>query len=691
MRCEPGRDRVLVLAPTGRDAALTQAVLAQAGIGITSCAGFDDLLQCLSEGAAVVLITEEVFAAQSASPIADWLARQPPWSDLPVIVLVDRGRPDEEMLPELRKLQASSNVTLIERPVSIATLVSSVRSALRARRRQYEVNDALDALAESERRYRTLAEALPQLVWTADPDGNFDYLNRQWIEFTGIPEKDQGGWAWLDKVIHPDDVQRTRTRWTAAVHDRNHYDLEHRIRRADGRYFWFKVRATPIRDDDGRIVRWFGTCTEISEIVEARETLSHNQVKLENLVAERTRSLSEANNRLMAEMAERERAQEALRQAQKMEAVGQLTGGIAHDFNNLLTAVIGSLYMAERRVQDPEVHRLMSVGRRAAQRGATLTQQLLAFSRKQRLDPRPVNLNRLIEEATEMLVRTIGTTVRIDTILAADLWPALVDSTQIELVLLNLAINSRDAMPDGGRITIQTRNAGAAEVPGQLAAGDYVMIMVTDAGVGMPPEVLAHAIEPFFTTKEVGKGSGLGLSMVHGVATQSGGGLTIESQPGTGTTVRVYLPRSIQAAGSPARDAQSEPARGRATILVVDDDPEVRDIAVSGLEHLGYLVLAAANGPQALDMLTRGAKVDLLLVDIAMAGMNGVEVVRRARERQPGLPAILVTGYANVDMFSPTDGDVIVQKPYSFEWLAECVAAALRRATPQAGARTSSR
>jgi signal transduction histidine kinase len=487
-------------------------------------------------------------------------------------------------------------------------------------------------------------------------------------------------------VVHPDDVQPTRASWTAAVHGRDNYDLEHRIRRADGRYFWFKVRGTPIRNDDGRIVRWFGTCTEISDVVEARETLAHNQVKLENLVADRTRSLSEANNRLTAEMAERERMQEALRQAQKMEAVGQLTGGIAHDFNNLLTAVIGSLYMAERRVQDPEVHRLMSVGRRAAQRGATLTQQLLAFSRKQRLEPRPVNLNRLVDEATEMLVRTIGTTIRIDTALAADLWPALVDPTQIELVLLNLAINSRDAMPNGGRITVRTENVGADAIPEQLAAGDYVMIAVTDAGVGMPPEVLAHAIEPFFTTKEVGKGSGLGLSMVHGVATQSGGGMTIESQPGTGTTVRVYLPRSAQAVSSPGREGQIELVRGRATILVVDDDPEVREIAVSSLEHLGYHVLATANGPQALDLLSHGTQVDLLLVDIAMAGMNGVEVVRRARERQPGLPAILVTGYANVDMFSPTDGDLIVQKPYSFEWLAECVASALRRATPEAGA-----
>jgi PAS domain S-box-containing protein len=623
--------------------------------------------------------------------MVDWLTNQPSWSDLPVIVLVDRGRPDEEMLPELRKLQIAGNITLIERPVSIATLVSSVRSALRARRRQYEVHDALEALAESERRYRTLAEALPQLVWTADPEGNFDYLNRQWVEFTGVSEQEQSGWAWLDKVIHPDDVKRTRTRWIAAVHDRNNYDVEHRIRCADGRYFWFKVRGTPIRDDEGSIVRWFGTCTEFNDVVEARETLRENQVKLEKVVAERTRSLSEANNRLMAEMAERERAQDALRQAQKMEAVGQLTGGIAHDFNNLLTAVIGSMYMAERRVQDPEVHRLMSVGRRAAQRGATLTQQLLAFSRKQRLEPRPVNLNRLINEASEMLMRTIGATVRIETALAVDPWPALVDPTQVELVLLNLAINSRDAMPDGGRITIKTENVSAHAIPGQLAAGDYVMISVTDTGIGMPPEVLAHAIEPFFTTKEVGKGSGLGLSMVHGVATQSGGGMTIESTSGVGTTVRIYLPRSAQAAPGQARDAQSEPVCGRATILVVDDDPEVRDIAVTGLEHLGYRILAAANGPQGLDMLAKGAQIDLLLVDIAMAGMNGVEVVRRARERQPNLPAIFVTGYANVDMFSPNDGDVIVQKPYSFGWLAECVAAALRRTAPQIGARSSSR
>ena len=677
------RSRVLILAPVGRDAALTGSVLDHGGVESVVCSDLRELQRNLVEGAGAAVITEEALIGQDVSGLIDWVAHQPSWSDFPFVVLLEPGASAEACSQERDALQQSGNLTLLERPVGTATLVSAVRAALRARGRQYEVHDALEALTASERRYRTLAEALPQLVWTSQPDGRRDYFSRQWVEYTGIPEEEQLGSAWLGKVVHPEDRERVRERWIAAVEGRSDYDLELRIRRADGQYRWFKGRATPVRDE-GRTVRWFGTCTDITDIVEARETLRRSREELEQLVVERTRNLADANDRLITEIAERERTEAALLQAQKLEAVGQLTSGVAHDFNNLLTGVLGNLELLERRLKNEESLRRLRAARLAAERGARLTHQLLAFSRKQRLAPTPLDLNRLVSEASDMLFRTIGATVRIETVLTDGLWPALVDPTQIELVLLNLAINARDAMPEGGRLTIRTANVGRADTPADLAPGEYVLISVSDTGQGMTQEVLRRALEPFFTTKEPGKGSGLGLSMVHGVATQSGGGLHIDSRPGGGTTVCVYLPRARRSsAAAQERAARSVAVHQPATILVVDDDPDVREVAVSSLESLGYRMLAAENGPSALDLLARSGPVDLLLVDMAMPGMNGVELIRRAREEQGGIRAMLVTGYADVAAFAPAESDLVLQKPYRLERLADRVAEALRREVSQ--------
>ncbi|MBV8936630.1 MAG: PAS domain-containing protein [Alphaproteobacteria bacterium] len=673
------RLRVLILAPVGRDAALAKAVLDGAGIGSLVCGDLDELQQRLAEGAGASVLTEEALIGRDVWRFAEWINEQPSWSDFPFILLLEPGGTPEAGTPERDVLQAAGNLTLLERPVGTATLVSAVRAALRARGRQYEVQDAIEALTASERRYRTLAEALPQLVWTSKPDGQRDYFSRQGVEYTGIPEEDQLGLAWLEKVVHPDDRERTRKRWVEAVQGKNEYDAELRIRRADNEYRWFKARGTPVRDN-GRTVKWFGTCTDITDIVEARETLRRGREELERLVTDRTRSLAAANDRLTAEIAERQRTEAALLQAQKLEAVGQLTSGVAHDFNNLLTAILGNLEMMERRLKSEEPLRRLQAARLAAERGARLTHQLLAFSRKQRLAPTPLDLNRLVSEASDMLFRTIGATVRIETVLTDGLWPALVDPTQIELVLLNLAINARDAMPEGGRLTIRTANVVRSGAPPDLTPGDYVLISVSDTGQGMSEEVRRRSVEPFFTTKEPGKGSGLGLSMVHGVATQSGGGLQIDSRLGCGTTVSVYLPRARRpSAPRPEREARSAAVHDRATILVVDDDPEVREVAVSSLADLGYRMLAAENGPLALQLLAQNGPVDLLLVDMAMPGMNGVELIRRARECQGGLKAMLVTGYADVAAFAPAEGDLVLQKPYRLERLAETVAEALRR------------
>jgi len=673
------RSRVLILAPVGRDTALTRSLLDRAGIETLGCSNLDDLQRNLFEGAGAAIITEEALIGRNTSELVGWVAQQPSWSDFPFIVLLEPGASAETVGQGCEALQQSGNLTLLERPVGAATLVSAVRAALRARGRQYEVHDALIALTASERRYRTLAEALPQLVWTSRPDGQRDYFSRQWLEYTGIPEEEQLGLAWLDSVVHPEDRERIRERWMASVKGQDEYDAELRIRRADGQYRWFKARATAVRDG-GRVVRWFGTCTDITDIVEARDTLARSREELERRVAERTRSLAAANERLAAEIAERQRTEEALRQSQKLEAIGQLTSGVAHDFNNLLTGVLGNLELLERRLKSEGSLRRLRSARAAAERGARLTHQLLAFSRKQRLVPTPLDLNRLVSEASDLLFRTIGATVRTETVLTEGLWPALVDPTQIELVLLNLAINARDAMPAGGRLTIRTANVSRSDAPPDLRPGDYVLISVADSGEGMTEAVLSKAVEPFFTTKEMGKGSGLGLSMVHGVATQSGGGLRIDSRVGCGTTVNVYLPRSRRpSATARERDTPLATVHKGATILVVDDDPGVREVAVSSLESFGYRLLAAENGLAALDVLKGTERVDLLLVDMAMPGMNGVEVIRWARERQPGLRALLVSGYADIAAFSPAEGDHVLQKPYRLAQLADSVAEALRR------------
>lgn len=677
------RSRVLILAPVGRDAVLTQTLLRRADIEAQICASLGELQTCLTQGAGAALVTEEALAGKDLGELIGWIAEQPSWSDFPFILLLEPGVSAESGDQERDILQHSGNITLLERPVGTATLVSAGRAALRARQRQFQVHDALEALTISERRYRTLAEALPQLVWTSQTDGRRDYFSRQWVEYTGIPEEQQLGLAWLEKVVHPEDRERIREHWRAAVQTPGDYDAELRIRRADGQYRWFKARATPVRDGD-KVVRWFGTCTDITDIIEARESLSRSREKLERLVEERTRSLSAANDRLTAEMAERQRTEEALRQSQKLEAIGQLTSGVAHDFNNLLTSVVGNLELLERRLRSEESLRRLRLARGAAERGARLTHQLLAFSRKQRLTLTPVDLNRLVSEASDMLFRTIGSTVRIETVLTQGLWPALVDPTQVELVLLNLAINARDAMPNGGRLAIRTANVSHGQAPGCVQPGDYVLISVTDTGEGMTSEVLSKAVEPFFTTKEVGKGSGLGLSMVHGVATQSGGGLLIASDIGRGTTVNVYLPRARRgSAASRELERRSASSGPRATILVVDDDADVREVTVSSLESFGYRTMTAESGPAALDALARGDQVDLLIVDMAMPGMSGVELIKRARECRPGLPAMLVTGYADLTAFSPQEGDPVLQKPYRLERLASGVIEALRREPPK--------
>jgi signal transduction histidine kinase/CheY-like chemotaxis protein len=386
-------------------------------------------------------------------------------------------------------------------------------------------------------------------------------------------------------------------------------------------------------------------------------------------LTERTRELTAANSRLEMEIAQRGAAEDQLRQAQKMEAIGQLTGGIAHDFNNLLTALVGDLEMAEARIDDdPRTTDLLQAALRAAGRGATLTRHLLAFARRQHLEPRPVDVAAVLDGVARMLRRTIGHDIRLVVHAEPDLPPAWIDPNQLELAILNLALNARDAMPDGGllRIDAECRRVESGGSLADLALGDSVVISVSDTGTGMNAETLARAFEPFFTTKEAGRGSGLGLSIVHGFAAQSGGSVRITSSLGKGTKVDLSLPR---ANGEAVYCADREPdpydmQPGQAKILVCDDDADVRALVASSLRDNGYAVWEAENPARALEILEIERPIDLLVVDYAMPEMNGLAVINRARACQEGLKALLISGHAEILHEDGVSGIPLLAKPF---------------------------
>jgi CHASE1-domain containing sensor protein/CheY-like chemotaxis protein len=397
--------------------------------------------------------------------------------------------------------------------------------------------------------------------------------------------------------------------------------------------------------------------------------------RVERQVALRTAELSEANSRLIAEGHAREAAEAQIRQMQKMEAVGQLTGGIAHDFNNMLAVILGNIDMAERRRGEPErLGRALANARQGAVKAAELTQRLLAFARRQALAATVVDLNKLVLGMSELLRRSLGETVQLETFLADGLWRVEADATQLESAILNLAINALDAMDGVGVLTIATANArlDENEGDGDGEAADFVLLTITDTGRGMSPELAERAVEPFFTTKEVGRGTGLGLSQVYGFVTQSGGQLKIDSEPGVGTAIRIHLPRR-QGGGEPepppAAPAQEiAQSRGAEVVLVVEDEDQVREMSVDTLAELGYTVLAAASGEEALWLLDQRPDVRLLFTDVVMPGMNGRELAQAARDRMPGVKVLFTTGYARDAIVREgrlEEGIAVIQKPFA--------------------------
>jgi len=432
-----------------------------------------------------------------------------------------------------------------------------------------------------------------------------------------------------------------------------------------------------------------GGVRELDQVGEALRNaaaaLARSREGLESMVAERTQELASANERLRVEIDAREQAQAALLQAQKMEAMGQLTGGIAHDFNNLLTAVSGSLALLEARIVDERSLRLLRTAQRSAARGAKLTEALLAFARKQRLDPVTADVNAIVAEMSEMLGRAIGASIEIRHVLAIDLWPVLLDVSQFETALLNIALNARDAMPAGGVLVIETANipAGDADLPVEVAGQDCVLVSLRDTGTGMNREVIERAFEPFFTTKEIGKGTGLGLSMVFGVVRQSGGTVRIRSRLREGTTAQIFLPRTAEVAAFGSRPVIRSEATESAHVLVVDDDPDVRWITAEDLRERGYVVAEADSGRAALTILERNDPCDLMIVDLVMTGLSGADTARLARLTRPNLMVLFCSGYAEVSRFGTgVDNAVLLNKPFHPNILAGAVRTALRRVSP---------
>ncbi|BCJ91267.1 hypothetical protein IZ6_20020 [Terrihabitans soli] len=535
-----------------------------------------------------------------------------------------------------------------------------------------------DSLRESEERFRSMADTAPALIWMTDRDGAISFVNRYHETFFGYPAEHLMGDAWL-VVIHPDDAQSFIEDFKNAFASRKLWRRVVRVRDGKGSTRWLRCEGAPrTAGPDGEFLGYVGCNVDITESKLAADALEHR-------IDERTGELAAANRQLVAQIEERERVEATLRQVQRLEAVGQLTSGVAHDFNNLLTVILGNLAFVERGATDAALKKKLSNMRMAAERGASLVSQLLAFSRRQRLEPKAVNLNDTVNNMRELLQSSMGGSVAVDIVLEDDLWPALVDPTQIELIILNLAINARDAMEVGGLLKVETNNVTRRDAPQRVeepGPGDYVVVAVTDSGSGMSEDVMSRVFEPFFTTKEVGKGSGLGLSQVLGFAKQSGGGVRIDTREARGTTVSVFLPRAPAESGTKPRKKTVELRAVKKieapSILLVDDDDLVREVTASKLEEFGYKVIQAENGPSALLAFEQDPAIDLLVLDFAMPGMNGAEVARAARKRRPDIPLMFVTGYADLSALGEFASEPTLHKPFRDEDLRKHVSALLK-------------
>jgi signal transduction histidine kinase/CheY-like chemotaxis protein len=663
-------ERAVILAPIGRDAAVAAALIQEAGFYANIAGDLAALIHDIERGAGLAIIADEAIKTADLRNLVKWLNDQPSWSDFPIVLLTRQGGGPERNPDAARLGQALGNVTFIERPFHPTTLVSIVGSAVRGRRRQYQTRAILEDLTESEGLLQTALNAghlgalelnLPEFELEASDTCK---------TFFGRKPGDPFSYRDLLAAVHPDDRARRQEVLDRSIKSGKDYSFEYRNIWPDGSVHWVDVRARAVRRPDGSIKSLVGVSTDIT----ARKTAEiERENLLAQLAAERTalaeltatleQRVEQRSAELMKEVAAREKAQEQLRQAQKMETIGQLTGGVAHDFNNLLMAVMGNLDLLRKRIpDDPRLHRLIDGALQGAERGASLTQRLLAFARQQDLKAMPVDLGALIQGMIDLLERSLGPRIALRLNIPDNLPPARIDANQLELAILNLAINARDAMPDGGSIDIKVAEL-RANGDATLQPGSYLKVSVIDTGKGMTQEILKKAVEPFFSSKPLGKGTGLGLSMVHGLAVQLGGALQLASTVGKGTTATLILPvaSAVPEAETPV---QAGPKINRsAVILYVDDDPLIAMSTMEMLEDLGHQVIGANSGLHALDIIRSEQPIDLMMTDHVMPGMTGIELAAASREVRPSLPILLATGYADLPEGSQLDLPRLA-KPY---------------------------
>jgi PAS domain S-box-containing protein len=581
-----------------------------------------------------------IFACGTTHLLAVWTVWQPVYrfeglvkavtaaASLSTAVLLVPLIPTLVALPSPSRL-AAVNADL-EREVSTRKAAEEALNRVNAELER-RVADRTVELATTLERYRFLADAMPQIVWTARPDGTRDYFNRRTSVYTGLPDPVRD-WK---SAYHPDDLAAMLHSWDESVRTGAEYETEVRIRSAKGDYRWHLSRAVPMHAVDNEITHWVGTSTDIDD---------------------------------------RKRLEEQLLQSQKMEAIGRLAGGVAHDFNNMLTVISGFDEMLLDSLEDrPELKDYAVEVRNAAERAGELTRQLLAFSRKQFTNPAVINLNDVVVHTEKMLRRLIGEDIELAVSLAPDLGSVKADAGQIEQILMNLAVNARDAMPSGGKLTIETADIRLDQRYSDrhidMEPGNYVQLAVTDTGIGMDSETRRHLFEPFFTTKPKGSGTGLGLSIVYGIVKQSGGHILVYTEPGKGASFKIYLPRTRAADPPAASRPEAVKAAAAETILVVEDEPGLLKLVTTMLQHYGYRVLSALSVEQAVRLTKENAgRIDLLLSDVVMPHTNGPDLARQLREIQSDLKVVFMSGYAETGMFRHgllESGADFIQKPFS--------------------------
>ena len=636
------RPRVLLVDDDERNLLAVANVLDDLGEVVLARSG-EEALRHLLKGEFAVILLDVYMPGMDGYETAQIIRKREQTKGIPIVFLSAVNKETEHLL----RGYSMGAVDYVFKPVDPVVLRSKVavfvdlfaktkeieRKAAQEQALNSELLRAEQELRRAEQRQAAIIQSLPMVLYLEPFEAEArwpHYVSGDFQAITGFTLEDvrKQPTMWEDR-LHPDD----RDAVLATIEARRssgRSSIEYRWQSADGIYRHFLDQAVLLRDSDGRPMEFAGTLTDITE-----------QRSLEN----------------------------QLLQAQKMDAIGKLTGGIAHDFNNLLAAVIGGLGLLEKRASLAEEEaRILGMTRRAAEQGSELVRRLLAFARRQTLEPRPIRIRHLQEAVTDLLTHTLGGLVQIEWQIAGEVPDAFADQAQLELALVNLIINARDAMPDGGTVTIcvDTEEAPSENSQG-LAAGGYVRLRISDTGSGIAPEHIEKVLEPFFTTKDVGKGSGLGLPMVYGFAKQSNGAFHLESSIGNGTTAELWIPQAPEAAEEKPSESRSEemvaaPPLRPLHILLVDDHPEVRTTTAAMLEELGHTVVEAANGQEALTALHNGSRsCDLLISDYAMPNISGTEFLRQARKICPDVPALIITGYA--------DADAVRDKPESVEIL----------------------